>query len=1355
MKPIKSFPHFATILVAAFCLFGQTATADSFRDGIHPNWLNPWSVSAGPDVSICFGNATQLQATGANSYIWAPATGLSCTNCPNPIASPNVTTTYFVTGDDGTMDEVVVKVLSPPVILDVDVNQPTDCNLHNGSISITTLGLDPYEYSIDSGMVWQNNGVFTALGPGNYSVQVRGSNGICVVNGGNFTLNYPTAPQILNILANDPTFCDVSNGSIVVSANGGISPLQYSIDAGQTWQVLNTFQLLGSGNYQIRVRNANGSCAISGGSVTLTGSPDEAIIDNVFVASPTNCDEMNGLITVVVPNNGGQFEFSINGGIDYQPSNNFTGLDEGIYHVIVRRTDGTCTKSGGYVTLTSPNRPIIYGVSTVNPQGCGSQSGNITILAFGPSTLQYSIDGGTTWYSSNTFTNLPVSTYSIAVQNSDGSCFTADGTVTLTEPGPPVISAVNAANPTACGLTNGAISISATGVGLLEYSINNGASWQLASTFNNLAEGSYQVWVQFVGGGCPVSYTSNPVVLDAPGAVPVISAINQTQPSSCGVTDGSISIAASGSGPLSYSINGGASFQSFNVFNNLSAGDYQIVVALTGSNCSTTGSANLFYSGCTDTVQVTIPGNANTDYCIDPAVFNNLGTITGAGICDPGSVLTVAAISINQNCLTLSPAPGFTGVSTDLICTVHCFNNSNICDTTFLQVTVQGVVNCDDVFATDTVTLDYVGDPTNYCVPVPLTDLLGFDLYLNVTPLISPFACDYEPTIAYSYTFLPGAGFSGPYSLDAWTVNNITYSGFFNDANGLLALMLAFDPTGNWQINLASGLIFGGDPNATYDDMEVTHIPSGTESILNTNTTFLPTGFTVGLSDPGVSVLIVQNPANGCADTLYINAVLNPTTTDTVFLTTTVNTPTIATCLDGSELPGGVIVNVGYCNVPSNGAAPLTSPTCVYYIPNLNFAGQDEFCMVYCDGGFPQVCDTTFFIVNVLPENDTVYLTIPAGETSVDTCLGNFVIELPGGITSADFCGINSTEISGTVNGNCLVFNANGTFYGTTTVCASFCSGGFCDENTIIVTIVPPVVCDEIFDQDSLSFNTPTANNSLCIPIPTNEIFNYDVTLDGVAYPQSFTPCGFDNLVVYSYANLPAGPYTVNSWTANGTLHSGTVSNIADLVATMNTWDPTGDWVVNAATQTIQGGQGGTYSNLVITPAGGAPQTLTVNLVQFSFGSGMGIDGYGSHEVIVTAANGCADTVQVTFVGHVFSTDTLVFNTTPNTTVNQICGDTSELLGNLFSVSFCGLPDNGGFVPTSATCFSYTPNLDFIGSDTVCVVFCDDNLVPVCDTFVFVINVTEPCPEIFNPNEILFRCKMGQGRLACPLRQRK
>ena len=57
------------------------------------------SVWAGQDQTITTAAGTvQLAGSGAVTYDWSPATGLSCTSCPNPVASPTVTTTYTCTG---------------------------------------------------------------------------------------------------------------------------------------------------------------------------------------------------------------------------------------------------------------------------------------------------------------------------------------------------------------------------------------------------------------------------------------------------------------------------------------------------------------------------------------------------------------------------------------------------------------------------------------------------------------------------------------------------------------------------------------------------------------------------------------------------------------------------------------------------------------------------------------------------------------------------------------------------------------------------------------------------------------------------------------------------------------------------------------------------------------------------------------------------------------------------------------------------------------------------------------------------------------------------------------------------------
>ncbi len=59
------------------------------------------NVEASPStIQIEAGDTVQLFATGATNYTWTPATGLSCTNCPDPVASPTTTTTYTVVGSD-------------------------------------------------------------------------------------------------------------------------------------------------------------------------------------------------------------------------------------------------------------------------------------------------------------------------------------------------------------------------------------------------------------------------------------------------------------------------------------------------------------------------------------------------------------------------------------------------------------------------------------------------------------------------------------------------------------------------------------------------------------------------------------------------------------------------------------------------------------------------------------------------------------------------------------------------------------------------------------------------------------------------------------------------------------------------------------------------------------------------------------------------------------------------------------------------------------------------------------------------------------------------------------------------------
>jgi gliding motility-associated-like protein len=69
-----------------------------------------------PFVEIEGGESVVLTATGGENYIWTPSTGLSCSNCPNPTATPTETTIYYVSASDangcvgGDSSIVVIKI---------------------------------------------------------------------------------------------------------------------------------------------------------------------------------------------------------------------------------------------------------------------------------------------------------------------------------------------------------------------------------------------------------------------------------------------------------------------------------------------------------------------------------------------------------------------------------------------------------------------------------------------------------------------------------------------------------------------------------------------------------------------------------------------------------------------------------------------------------------------------------------------------------------------------------------------------------------------------------------------------------------------------------------------------------------------------------------------------------------------------------------------------------------------------------------------------------------------------------------------------------------------------------------------
>jgi gliding motility-associated-like protein len=74
---------------------GCKATDSVFAKVIGPD------LRVSPGKLICYGDTVHLHATGGNKYTWTPAEGLNNSTVPNPIATPQKTTTYEVMVTDG------------------------------------------------------------------------------------------------------------------------------------------------------------------------------------------------------------------------------------------------------------------------------------------------------------------------------------------------------------------------------------------------------------------------------------------------------------------------------------------------------------------------------------------------------------------------------------------------------------------------------------------------------------------------------------------------------------------------------------------------------------------------------------------------------------------------------------------------------------------------------------------------------------------------------------------------------------------------------------------------------------------------------------------------------------------------------------------------------------------------------------------------------------------------------------------------------------------------------------------------------------------------------------------------------
>lgn len=179
-----------------------------------------------------------------------------------------------------------------------------------------------------------------------------------------------------------------------------------------------------------------------------------------------------------------------------------------------------------------------------------------------------------------------------------------------------------------CGKKDGAIALIATGSAGLQYSADGGVTFQPSPQFSGLAANTYKIQVKDTD-GC----TTDRSVEIKDASAPTISDVKIQEPA-CGQPNGKLTVTVTGgTGSPQYSIDG-TTFQTGNVFDKLTDGNYTISVK-DNNGCTTTKQAALAKSSVPKITSVqaspTTCGKDNGEIIIKTTALNCQFSIDGNG----------------------------------------------------------------------------------------------------------------------------------------------------------------------------------------------------------------------------------------------------------------------------------------------------------------------------------------------------------------------------------------------------------------------------------------------------------------------------------------------------------------------------------------------------------------------------------------------------------------------------------------------------------------------------------------------------------------------------------------------------
>ncbi|RAI97710.1 gliding motility-associated-like protein [Chitinophaga skermanii] len=459
----------------------------------------------------------------------------------------------------------------------------------------------------------------------------------------------------------------------------------------------------------------------------------------------------------------------------------------------------------------------------------------------------------------------------------------------------------------------------------------------------------------------------------------------------------------------------------------------------------------------------------------------------------------------------------------------------------------------------------------------------------------------------------------------------------------------------------------------------------------------------------------------------------------------------------GSSVSGNVLTNdidpVGGTLVAStitgasNGTFALNADGSYTYTPNTGYAGSDTVRYRACNNATPPACDTALLIFNVIQGNRA-----PVAVNDAQAALAG--IPVSGNVLTNDSDpdgNLLIASVQQNVQHGRLVLNGDGSytytpgagFVGLDSLVYRVCDNGIpsqCATASLVFTVTianraPVVVNDNVSlvsggtangnvlnndsdpDGDPLTVSIVKDASNGVVVLNTDGTFTYTpnvgfVGIDTVIYQacdNRVPPACSQGFIIFNVAQGNRPPLAIDD-VVNAIDGIPVIGNVLS-----NDTDPDGNALVATLLRNVQHGflafnADGSYT---YTADGGYAGTDTV-----------------VYSVCDNGTPTLCDTAMLIFTvtnlnGKPLANDDRISLFSGNSASGNVLANDTDPEGDPLSASIVKNAGNGVFALNANGSFTYTPNVGFVGIDTVIYRACDNSLPPLCDTALLIFTIDQ------------------------------